>query len=72
MTQPNPNPNPILPDNPDLVPIHTRNYEVRAFKVNDGEILLWGAVRDWVGSLFPQEFTSMLPKRAKLGWVEPN
>ena len=46
MTQPTPNPHPILPDNPDLAPIHTRNYEVRAFKVNDGEILLWGAVRD--------------------------
>jgi hypothetical protein len=46
MTQPTPNPNPILPDNPEYLPIHTRNYEVRAFKVNDNEILLWGAVRD--------------------------
>jgi hypothetical protein len=46
MTQPLPNPNPILPDNPEYLPIHTRNYEVRAFKVNDNEILLWGAVRD--------------------------
>ena len=46
MAQPLPNPNPILPDNPEYLPIHTRNYEVRAFKVNDNEILLWGAVRD--------------------------
>lgn len=40
------NPNPILPPDPELTPIHVRNYEVRAFKVNDGEILLRGAVRD--------------------------
>lgn len=40
------NPHPILPADPDLQPIHTRNYEVRAFKVNDTEILLRGAVRD--------------------------
>jgi hypothetical protein len=46
VAQPTPNPHPILPDNPDLLPIHTRNYEVRAFKVSDTEILLWGAVRD--------------------------
>lgn len=46
MSQPVPNPNPILPDNPEYLPIHTRNYEVRAFKVSDREILLWGAVRD--------------------------
>ena len=32
MAQPTPNPHPILPDNPDLLPIHTRNYEVRAIK----------------------------------------
>ena len=37
---------PILPTNPDLPLLHTRNYEVRAYKVNDGEILLRGAVRD--------------------------
>ncbi|MEY3340403.1 MAG: hypothetical protein RLZZ269_314 [Actinomycetota bacterium] len=37
---------PILPANPDLPLLHTRNYEVRAYKVNDGEILLRGAVRD--------------------------
>ena len=46
MAQPTPNPRPILPDNPEYLPIHTRNYEVRAFKVSDSEILLWGAVRD--------------------------
>jgi hypothetical protein len=46
MAQPLPNSHPILPDNPEYLPIHTRNYEVRAFKVNDNEILLWGAVRD--------------------------
>lgn len=46
MAQPTPNPHPILPDNPEYLPIHTRNYEVRAFKVSDSEILLWGAVRD--------------------------
>ena len=46
MAQPLPNPNPILPYNPEYLPIHTRNYEVRAFKVNDNEILLLGAVRD--------------------------
>jgi hypothetical protein len=37
---------PILPADPDLPLLHTRNYEVRAYKVNDGEILLRGAVRD--------------------------
>lgn len=41
-----PNPNPILPPDPDHMLIHTRNYEVRAFKVSDSEILLRGAVRD--------------------------
>jgi len=41
-----PNPNPILPPDPAYTPIHTRNYEVRAFKVSDSEILLRGAVRD--------------------------
>lgn len=41
-----PNPNPILPPDPEFTPIHTRNYEVRAFKVSDTEILLRGAVRD--------------------------
>ncbi|NDE58351.1 MAG: DUF2889 domain-containing protein, partial [Acidimicrobiia bacterium] len=46
VAQPTPNPHPILPDNPEYLPIHTRNYEVRAFKVSDSEILLWGAVRD--------------------------
>lgn len=46
MSQPAPNPRPILPPDPEYTPIHTRNYEVRAFKVNDGEILLRGAVRD--------------------------
>ena len=40
------NPNPILPPDPDLPLIHTRNYEVRAFKVSDSEIMLRGAVRD--------------------------
>lgn len=40
------NPDPILPPDPELPLIHTRNYEVRAFKVNDGEIMLRGAVRD--------------------------
>lgn len=37
---------PMLPADPDLPLLHTRNYEVRAYKVNDGEILLRGAVRD--------------------------
>lgn len=46
MPQPAPNPHPILPDDPEYTPIHTRNYEVRAFKVSDTEILLRGAVRD--------------------------
>ena len=46
MSQPAPNPNPILPPDPEYLPIHTRNYEVRAFKVSDTEILLRGAVRD--------------------------
>ncbi len=41
-----PNPNPILPPDPEYPLIHTRNYEVRAFKVSDTEILLRGAVRD--------------------------
>lgn len=41
-----PNPHPILPPDPDLQLIHTRTYEVRAFKVSDTEILLRGAVRD--------------------------
>ncbi len=41
-----PNPNPILPPDPEYMPIHIRNYEVRAFKVSDSEILLRGAVRD--------------------------
>jgi hypothetical protein len=41
-----PNPNPILPPDPEYMPIHTRNYEVRAFKVDDSQILLRGAVRD--------------------------
>ncbi len=41
-----PNPNPILPPDPAHTPIHTRNYEVRAFKVSDTEILMRGAVRD--------------------------
>jgi len=40
------NPNPILPADPDLPLIHTRNYEVRAYKVSDSEILIRGAVRD--------------------------
>ncbi|NBU56548.1 MAG: DUF2889 domain-containing protein [Acidimicrobiia bacterium] len=40
------NPNPILPPDPDLPLIHTRNYEVRAFKMSDSEIMLRGAVRD--------------------------
>ena len=46
MSHPAPNPHPILPPDPDYTPIHTRNYEVRAFKVSDTEILLRGAVRD--------------------------
>ena len=37
---------PILPADPDLPLLHTRNYEVRAYKVNDNEILIRGAVRD--------------------------
>ena len=41
-----PNANPILPPDQDFTPIHTRNYEVRAFKVSDTEFLLRGAVRD--------------------------
>lgn len=36
----------MLPPDPDLQPIHTRNYEVRAFKVDDGSMLLRGAVKD--------------------------
>lgn len=46
MSHPSPNPHPILPPDPEYLPIHTRNYEVRAFKVSDTEILLRGAVRD--------------------------
>ena len=42
----NPNTNPMLPPDPDLPLIHTRNYEVRAYKVSDSEILIRGAVRD--------------------------
>jgi hypothetical protein len=37
---------PLLPPDPDLVPLHTRSYEVRAFKVDDDTIVLRGAVRD--------------------------
>ena len=36
----------LLPADPDLVPLHTRDYQVRAFKIDDGTILLRGAVRD--------------------------
>lgn len=44
--QPEPHPDPILPDNPDLEELHTRAYEVRAFKVSPTEFMLRGAVRD--------------------------
>lgn len=37
---------PLLPPDPDLEPIHTRIYEVRAFRVDDSHILLRGVVRD--------------------------
>jgi hypothetical protein len=37
---------PLLPPDPDLQELHTRDYQVRAFKVDDGTILLRGAVRD--------------------------
>lgn len=40
------NSRPILPPDPDLPLIHTRNYEVRAYKVSDSEIMIRGAVRD--------------------------
>jgi hypothetical protein len=36
----------LLPPDPDLAIIHTRNYEVRAFKVDDTRILMRGAVHD--------------------------
>lgn len=36
----------LLPPDPDLVPIHNRTYDVRAFRVDDTRILLRGAVRD--------------------------
>jgi hypothetical protein len=36
----------LLPPDPDLQPLHTRDYQVRAFKIDDGTILLRGAVRD--------------------------
>ena len=44
--QPEPHPDPILPDNPDLEELHTRTYEVRAFKVSPTEFIVRGAVRD--------------------------
>jgi len=44
--QPVPFPEPILPADPDLEPLHTRAYEVRAFKIDKGEFLLRGSVRD--------------------------
>lgn len=37
---------PLLPDPPDLEPLHTRAYEVQAYKIDDETILLRGAVRD--------------------------
>jgi hypothetical protein len=37
---------PLLPSDPDLQELHTRDYQVRAFKIDDGAILLRGAVRD--------------------------
>lgn len=39
-------PDPVLPPDPDLETIHTRVYEVRAFKVSRTEFMLRGAVRD--------------------------
>jgi hypothetical protein len=36
----------ILPPDPDLQPLHTRHYEVRAFKIDDDTMLLRGGVRD--------------------------
>jgi hypothetical protein len=36
----------LFPPDPDLQPIHTRDYQVRAFKVDDETMLLRGAVRD--------------------------
>lgn len=36
----------LLPPDPDLQPIHTRDYQVRAYRVDDGAMLLRGAVRD--------------------------
>lgn len=44
--QPEQHPDPILPENPDLEEMHTRAYEVRAFKVSTTEFMLRGAVRD--------------------------
>lgn len=36
----------LLPPDPDLQEIHTRHYEVRAWKIDDTSMLLRGAVRD--------------------------
>ena len=36
----------MLPPDPDLPLLHTRNYEVRAFKKNDNTLILRGAVKD--------------------------
>ena len=39
-------PTPLLPIDPDLEPVHTREYEVRVFRRPDGQLLARGAVRD--------------------------
>jgi hypothetical protein len=36
----------LPPDPPGLQPLHTRDYQVRAFKVDDSTIIIRGAVRD--------------------------
>ena len=36
----------LMPPDPELDRLHTRNYEVRSFRVNDNTVLLVGAVRD--------------------------
>jgi hypothetical protein len=38
--------NDLLPADPELIPIHTRQYEVRAFRRGADSMLLRGAVRD--------------------------
>ncbi len=36
----------LLPPDPDLELLHTRNYETQVYRVSDGELLVRGAVRD--------------------------